>query len=165
MKLFIVRPASCALVAAALFTLAITPLSASAAGVAITASTQPPPCPSPLDHWVHHLNDWPVQGILLGGKAYSKTELVALLKMKPKGDMSMALAQQLAITKLNRAAGCPIAFIKSTMVHADHLLIHRGKLPYNLYLPNRTAIAMTLDAASLELYNYAKLTPDCRKGH
>jgi hypothetical protein len=106
-----------------------------------------------------------VQGLLLGGKAYSKAELVALLKMKAKGDASVTLAQQLAITKLNRAAGCPIAVIKNTMVHADHLLIRRTKLPYQVYLPNRVAVAMTLNAASLELYNYAKLTPDCRKGH
>jgi hypothetical protein len=147
------------------FALAHLPLSVAAAGVSITSTTQPPLCPRPLDHWVHHLNDWPVQGMLLGGKAYSKAEVVALLKMKPKGDASITVAQQLAITKLNRAAGCPIITIKSTMVHADHLLLRRGKVPYHVFLPNRAAVAMILDAASLELYNYAQLTPDCRKGH
>src|SRR5262249_48912367 len=147
-----------------LFALANPPLSRAAAGVAMTSTTQPSICPHPLDYWVHHLNQWPVQGMLLGGKAYSKTEVVALLKMKPKGDASITVAQQLAVTKLNRAAGCPITIIKNVMVHADHLLIHRGKLPYNVYLPTRAAVAMILDAASLELYNNAKLTPDCRKG-
>jgi hypothetical protein len=165
MKSFIVRAAARALVATALLASGAAPLSALAANVGITSTTQLAPCPSPLDHWVHHLNNLPVQGLLLGGKAYSKAELIALLKMKPKGDASVTLAQQLAITKINRAVGCRITTIKNTMVHADHLLIHRGKLPYNVYLPDRAAVAMILSAASLELYNNAKLTPDCSRGH
>lgn len=58
-----------------------------------------------VGYWKTHLDEWPVDELVLGNKTYSKSKLIKLLKKRPKGDASIILAKQLIAAKLNVLSG------------------------------------------------------------
>ncbi len=58
-------------------------------------------------YWTHHGDDWPVDGLVLGGNYYSKCQLMQILKRPTRGDCTYIMAAQLIAAMLNKAAGNP----------------------------------------------------------
>lgn len=105
-----------------------------------TLTCQPPPpeptgCTLTQGYWKNHLRDWPVDELTLGGQAYSKKELIQLLKAPPKGDASLILAHQLIAAELNVANGAGTApTVAQAMADAQAWMALNadsdGRLPY-----------------------------------
>ena len=110
-------------------------------------------------YWKTHLKAWPVSSLPLGGKSYTRTELLALLDSSSDGDASLILARQLIAAKLNVARGADPAAISATIAHADGLLSSfSSKLPCSVTTWSPTGHAMVTDAKILENYNLGLLT-------
>ncbi len=61
-------------------------------------------CPRDPGYWKRHVEDWPVQQLLLGGVVYDQPGLLALLR-SGGSDAATKLARQLVATQLNLASG------------------------------------------------------------
>ena len=120
------------------------------------------PCPMSQGHWKNNPDMWPVNSLTLGTQSYTKTELLAILNTSTQTDASLILARQLIAAKLNIANGSDSAPVSSTIADADTLLsAFSGKLPYKVKSSSVTGQSMTADAAVLNNYNNALLTPAC----
>jgi hypothetical protein len=112
-----------------------------------------------IGYWKNHQNAWPVSSLVLGGKTYTKVELLAILNSPGGGDASMILAVQLIAAKLNIAAGSDPTPISSTITHADSLLaMFSGKLPYHVAPSSAIGQMMVSDGSRLDNYNNGGLT-------
>lgn len=106
-------------------------------------------------YWKKHLDEWPVDSLVLGSQTYNKTELVRLLRKAPKGDASIILAKQLIAAKLNILAGANADDIGSVIDDADTLLsTYTGKLPYDVRASSPEGQDMIELAEQLEEYNH-----------
>jgi hypothetical protein len=90
---------------------------------------------------------------VLGGVAYSKAELLAILGEAPAGDASIILAHQLITTLLNLENGANATNIAATVAAAQSWLATHadadGRLPYGSAASDAsaaTSLAATLDA-------------------
>ena len=70
-------------------------------------------------YWVNHEENWPVNGLSLGGTWYSKDQCLAILRRPTKGDRSYSMAAQLIAAKLNVANGALHDCIDETISSAD----------------------------------------------
>lgn len=70
-----------------------------------------------IGYWKNH--DWPVSSIELGGVVYSEDAARDLLRSPVRGDMSVALAQQLIAAKLNVTIGNDASCVAATIAAAD----------------------------------------------
>jgi hypothetical protein len=119
-------------------------------------------CPRTLGFWKNHPSDWPVSSLTLGGKTYTKAELIKILDAGGEGDASIILARQLIATKLSIANCSDPAPIETRAGHADTLLsAFPGKLPYRVSPSSQTGKAMISDATVLDRYNNSRMTPNC----
>lgn len=120
------------------------------------------PCPEPHGYWKNDPSTWPVDSLMLGSQAYSKTELLVILKTSTQTDASLILARQLIAAKLNIENGSDPSPVSNVIADADALLVGLGgKLPYKVKPSSGTGHAMTDDAAVLNSYNKGLLTPGC----
>ncbi|UWZ83402.1 putative Ig domain-containing protein [Occallatibacter riparius] len=118
-------------------------------------------CPLSHGYWKNH-SKWPVSSLTLGNQTYTQPQLVALLRTPVAGDASLILAYQLIAAKLNIANGSDPTQALATIVNADALLSgFTGNLPYHVKPSSTAGAAMTSDAALLDAYNNAMLTPGC----
>ncbi|MCC6552132.1 MAG: DNRLRE domain-containing protein [Polyangiaceae bacterium] len=72
-----------------------------------------------IGYWANHPEMWPVQQLTVGGKVYTKAQLIDIIKHPSKKDVTYSIAQQLIAAKLNVAAGNNSACIKATIQAAD----------------------------------------------
>ncbi len=74
----------------------------------------------------------PIDGLVLGGARYSRTDLVALLESIDGSDASIALGRELATAKLNAPASRP-DWVNEAIEAGDGWLLANGeKLPFGL---------------------------------
>lgn len=120
------------------------------------------PCPLGHGFWKNDPVAWPVESLVIGGKAYTKTELQMLLKDATNTDASIILARQLIAAKLNLANGSDAASIQAAIDSADSILSgYNGKLPLKVKPPTPGGQAMVNAADLLDSYNNGALTPNC----
>jgi len=74
-------------------------------------------------YWRNHSEAWPVSSLVLGGKTYTKSEAIAILKKATAGDKTYSMAAQLIATKLNLLRGNSASCIGATVVAADAWLV------------------------------------------
>ncbi len=67
-----------------------------------------PFCAQPPSYWRHHPESWTLSNVTLGGAGYSATAALWLLRYQGSDPLYL-LAQQLAATRLDLAAGAPAA--------------------------------------------------------
>lgn len=58
-------------------------------------------CPRTPGFWKNHPGAWPVDGLHLGGVAYSEESLLAILDASPAGDTSVVMARHVIAYRLN----------------------------------------------------------------
>lgn len=121
-----------------------------------------PPCPLGHGFWKNDPGAWPVDSLTLGGKSYSKEELLKLLKDSTSTDASIILARQLIAAKLNIENGSDPTPAEAPIQDADALLSgYNGKLPLKIKPATSTGQTMVQHAAVLDSYNNGLLTPNC----
>jgi hypothetical protein len=119
-------------------------------------------CPLSQGFWKTHSSEWPVNSLLMGGKVYTKPELLAILNAAVSGDASKILGKQLIAAKLNIANGSTAFPIFLVLTNADTLLqTFLGKIPLGVSPASATGQQMVALASTLESYNTNKLTPGC----
>ena len=67
--------------------------------------TVPDACPHTQGFWKNHEERWPVEGLTLGDRLYTQSELLDILRTPVRGDASVNFAHQLIAAKLNAANG------------------------------------------------------------
>jgi hypothetical protein len=120
-------------------------------------------CPQNFMYWRANPDAWPVDMLTLGAETYDKTELLDLVNTQPRGtdstDVSLTLAHQLIVARLNIANGSDSAPIESALEKADALLSnYSGKLPYGVTRSSKGGPAMARTASMLNDYNQGSLT-------
>jgi hypothetical protein len=112
-------------------------------------------------YWKNHLDDWPVDTLIMGGKLYTNAELLNLLNLPVAGDASLNLAHQLIAAKLNVFNGTNQLTDGGAIAAADALLAsYSGKLPLGVSTSQMTTIA-----AQLDTFNQDGLAqPGCSNG-
>ena len=75
----------------------------------------PPPVvpelpPHTVGFWKNHPEVWPVTSLTICGNSLNQAELISILKLQPKGDVTIIMAHQLIAAMLGVAAGnsCPL---------------------------------------------------------
>jgi hypothetical protein len=122
-------------------------------------------CPKSKGYWKNHTSAWPVDSLELGGRTYTMSELLALLKAPTRGDASRILAKQLIPAKLNIANGSNPDPVAEVIESADELLAtYSGKLPYSVHPSTADGHTMVHYARILDAYNNKMLTPSCTNG-
>lgn len=61
-------------------------------------------------YWKNHPDAWPTDTVTICGTTYTKAEAIDILKMPPRGDISIKLAHHLIAAKLNFASGATVAY-------------------------------------------------------
>lgn len=119
-------------------------------------------CPLGQGFWKTHPGAWPVTSLTLGGKTYTRSELLTILRTPIRGDASLILAHQLIAARLNLANGSSPTPVSTTIADADRLLGSlAGKLPYRVKPSSSIGQRMVNDAAVLDGFNNGESTPDC----
>lgn len=121
-------------------------------------STPPPNdgCHFTQGYWKNHEEAWPVSSLTIGGKTYSKAELLAIFDMPVKGDASLNLAHQMIAAKLNVLNGGSTSIVVK-IAEADALLsTYAGKLPYAVSSTSTNGVKMVSVAGTLDTYNNLK---------
>ncbi len=132
----------------------------------ITIEAAPPPpggdvCPKGQGYWRNLRTPWPVDELTLGGRIYTRSELVQIMTTPIRGDASLILASQLIPAKLNIAAGSDPGPVAAEIAAADALLSGLGRLPLRIAPSSTLGQQMTSIASTLDAYNNGELTPDC----
>jgi hypothetical protein len=93
---------------------------------------EPPPPPPPggdgdgctftIGYWKTHPDQWPTDGLTLGGVQYTKDEALELLNTPPRGDATIILARQLIAAKLNVENGADETDAADAIAEGDDLL-------------------------------------------
>jgi hypothetical protein len=71
-------------------------------------------------------NTWPVDTLTIGGIAYTKAELIAIMKAPTAGNGIMSLVQQLIAAKLNVLSGADDSSIFQAIINADNMIDAAG---------------------------------------
>ena len=79
-----------------------------------------------IGYWKTHPEAWPVEELTIGGETLSQEEALEILNTPPRGDKSIALAQQLIGAKLNLAGGSDPSCIGDVVGEADAWLVDVG---------------------------------------
>ena len=125
---------------------------------------QPLVCPQGQGYWKNNPAAWPVTSLVLGGKTYTKTQLLKILMTPigsgPKADASLILADQLIAAKLSIANGTDGTPVTSTIMNADSLLTGHP-VGSHVKPSSSTGQAMINDANVLDNFNNGLLTLGC----
>jgi hypothetical protein len=126
-------------------------------------SVQSSQCPLSQGYWKNHSDLWPVNQLTLGGRTYTRDELLHILNTPAKkGNSSLILAYQLIAAQLNIANGSDSAPALGYINDANSALSgFAGKLPYNVKANSSVGQSMIYDAKMLDGYNNGSLTPNC----
>ncbi len=93
-------------------------------------------CTLTQGYWKNHEEHWPTDGLTLGGEAYTRAELLTLLRTPTRGDASLILAHQLIASLLNEASGAGSPdFAAATADGQAWMSAHGdadGRLPYGV---------------------------------
>jgi len=78
--------------------------------------------------WKTHLNEWPVESLTIGGRTFSKAQILFLMRLPERGDKTRHLFRELLAAKLNVAAGnddsCIIQTIDAVDMYLSRLTIN-----------------------------------------
>lgn len=101
-----------------------------------------------IGYWKNHAEAWPVDELTLGGVVYSQAEALAILRAPVRGDITVALAQQLIAAKLNVEIGNESSCIDGVIVDSDAYLVSYpvGSKPKGGAKNAGNALKDTLDA-------------------
>jgi hypothetical protein len=91
--------------------------------VVCTEDAPPPPPSNPgtgtIGYWKNHASAWPVDQIVIGGRTYSKSAAISIMKTSGKGDKTYDMFNQLVAAKLNVLIGNDAECIDETIADAD----------------------------------------------
>lgn len=118
-----------------------------------TTTIQTQNCTFTQGYWKNHEENWPASCLpmTLGGNAYTKAELLAILGTSVGGNGAISLAHQLIATKLNICMGADPSAVAACVVTADALLSACGlnKVPpsgtCNIATATTSAMTQCLD--------------------
>ena len=79
-------------------------------------------CTFTVGYWKNHPNAWPVSSLVLGGRMYTKAQLLAILAQPVQGNGLVSLARQMIATRLNRANGAAELEVESALAMSDGLI-------------------------------------------
>jgi uncharacterized repeat protein (TIGR01451 family) len=79
-------------------------------------------CTFTQGYWKNHAEAWPVDGIDLGNRFYTKAELLDILALEVDGNGLVSLAHQLTATKLNIVYGADDSCVDDAVIDADSLI-------------------------------------------
>jgi hypothetical protein len=68
---------------------------------------------------MNHPSAWPVESLSIGGKVYTKAQLITIMRHPTAKDVTYTIAQHLIAAKLNVGVGNNSSCIESTIVAAD----------------------------------------------
>ncbi|WP_104986198.1 SdrD B-like domain-containing protein [Sorangium cellulosum] len=81
------------------------------------------PCAAPgtgtPGYWKNHPSAWRVSQLTIGGKTYTKAQLLDFISRPTKGDVTYIIAKHLIVAKLNVGIGNQSSCIESTIAAAD----------------------------------------------
>ena len=80
-------------------------------------------CTLTQGYWKNHAEAWPVQSLTLGTVAYSKAQLISVLRTPVRGNGLVSLSHQLIAAKLNAASGTTVPSSVATAIAAADSLI------------------------------------------
>lgn len=97
---------------------------------------------------MNHPSAWPVDTLTIGGKVYTKAQLITIMKHPTAKDVTYSLAQQLIAAMLNVAVGNNSTCIESTIVAANAWLaqypigsnVKGGSAAWTVGAPLKTAL-------------------------
>ena len=75
-------------------------------------------------YWLNHPNQWPLTGMYLGSRYYTRNQCIDILKRPTRGDNTYLMAAQLIAAKLNVARGADASCISETITDGDEWLTH-----------------------------------------
>jgi hypothetical protein len=113
-------------------------------------------CTYTQGYWKTHPSAWPVAALSLGGKIYTKAELLTILGTPPRGDASLILGHQLITTLLDVKSGASSAPIAAALGQALAWMDANsgGKaLPYGVPSTSAAGAAAVALSAQLDAYN------------
>ncbi len=73
-------------------------------------------------YWKNHPDAWPVDSLMIGGRSYTKAQIIAILRMGEKGDKTKHMLRELVAAKLNVAAGNDGSCVQEAIDMADEWL-------------------------------------------
>lgn len=76
-----------------------------------------------IGFWKTHPEAWPVNSITIGGVTYTRDQAIKIMQKSVKGDMTIALFQQLTAAKLNVLVGNESSCINADIAAADAWLV------------------------------------------
>ncbi|WP_434040874.1 MULTISPECIES: SdrD B-like domain-containing protein [Sorangium] len=82
-------------------------------------------------YWKNHPNAWKVSKLTIGGKTYTKAQLLDIIGRPTRGDVTYILAKHLIVAKLNVGIGNQSSCIERTIAAADEWL-RRNRLGSNV---------------------------------
>jgi hypothetical protein len=74
-------------------------------------------------YWKNHKGAWPVDALEIGGRTYSKTQAISLMKKSGGSDKTYTMFMHLVATKLNLLIGTCAKCISGTVALADEWLL------------------------------------------
>jgi hypothetical protein len=126
-------------------------------GVTVTAGNR---CPQAQGYWKKHASLWAVNSLSLGGRVYTKAQLVSILNNSSIGDASIILAKQLIAALLDLANGSSPVPVCDTIAEANDAL-NACTVPCGINPSSTAGQRMVRDATTLESYNNGSLTVGC----
>ncbi|XYH96992.1 SdrD B-like domain-containing protein [Sorangium sp. So ce1128] len=70
-------------------------------------------------YWKNHPDAWKVSQLTIGGKTYTKAQLLDIISRPTKGDVTYIIAKHLIVAKLNVGIGNQSSCIEDTIAQAD----------------------------------------------
>ncbi len=70
-------------------------------------------------YWKNHPDAWRVSQLTIGGKTYTKAQLLDIISRPTKGDVTYIIAKHLIVAKLNVGVGNQSSCIEDTIAQAD----------------------------------------------
>ncbi len=70
-------------------------------------------------YWKNHESAWKVSQLTIGGKTYTKSQLLDIISRPTKGDVTYIIAKHLIVAKLNVGIGNQSSCIEDTIAAAD----------------------------------------------
>ncbi|KYF63987.1 hypothetical protein BE11_05730 [Sorangium cellulosum] len=70
-------------------------------------------------YWKNHESAWKVSSMTIGGKTYTKAQLLDIISRPTKGDVTYIIAKHLIVAKLNVGIGNQSSCIEDTIAKAD----------------------------------------------
>jgi hypothetical protein len=119
-------------------------------------------CPLSQGYWKNHPEDWPVDFLVIGGRVYTKAELLTILLMPTQGNATLILMKQLIAAQLNVSNGAIVPpLIGDVIAGANAWMAGKDILTYVVRTNTAEGKILTKKASWLDEYNNRLWTPDC----